>query len=108
MRRVLVDQARSEGRVKRSGGTPVPLEDELASVTTSPESAIDLDRILDELEKIDPRKCRMVELRFFVGFTAEETADLLGMSKATVDRDLRFARGWLADRLRGSASVEES
>jgi RNA polymerase sigma factor (TIGR02999 family) len=105
MRRVLVDQARSEGRVKRSGGTPVPLEDELASVTTSPESAIDLDRILDE---IDPRKCRMVELRFFVGFTAEETADLLGMSKATVDRDLRFARGWLADRLRGSASVEES
>jgi RNA polymerase sigma factor (TIGR02999 family) len=108
MRRVLVDQARLEGRVKRSGGTPVLLQDDLASVTTSPESAIDLDRILNELEKIDPRKCRMVELRFFIGFSAEETADLLGMSKSTVDRDLRFIRVWLADRLHGSAKGRAS
>jgi RNA polymerase sigma factor (TIGR02999 family) len=99
MRRVLVDHARSERRLKRSGGTPVALHDELASIDYSPEAAIDLDRILEELEKIDARKVRMVELRFFLGFSAEETAELLGTSKATVDRDLRFVRVWLVDRL---------
>jgi RNA polymerase sigma factor (sigma-70 family) len=56
---------------------------------------MDLDRVLDELEELDPKKCRMVELRFFLGFTAEETAELLSTSKATVDRELKFARGWL-------------
>jgi len=66
---------------------------------TSPEATIDLDRILHELEGIDPRKCRMVELRFFLGFTAEETAELLHTSKATIDRDLRFIRVWLSDRM---------
>jgi len=60
---------------------------------------MDLDRVLEELEKVDPKKCRMVELRFFLGFTAEETAELLHISKATVDRDLRFVRGWLYTRL---------
>jgi RNA polymerase sigma factor (sigma-70 family) len=60
---------------------------------------MDLDRVLDELEELDPKKCRMVELRFFLGFTAEETAELLSTSKATVDRELKFARGWLYERL---------
>lgn len=99
MRRVLVDHARSEQRAKRSGGVAVPLSDDLLWMKTSPESAIDLDRILLELESVDPRKCRMVELRFFLGFTADETAELLHTSKATVDRDLRFIRVWLAERL---------
>jgi len=99
MRRVLVDQARSEGRAKRSGGIPVELRDDLAWANTSPEATIDLDRVLEELEMIDPRKCRMIELRFFLGFTSEETAELLHTSKATVDRDLRFVRSWLHDRL---------
>jgi RNA polymerase sigma factor (TIGR02999 family) len=99
MRRLLVDQARSEHRVKRSGGVAVPLSDGLVWMETSPEATIDLDRILNELEEIDPRKCRMVELRFFLGFTAEETAEILQTSKATIDRDLRFIRVWLADRL---------
>jgi RNA polymerase sigma factor (sigma-70 family) len=58
-----------------------------------------MDRALQELHKLDPRKSRMVELRFFLGSTAEETADILQMSKATVDRELKFARGWLYDRL---------
>jgi RNA polymerase sigma factor (TIGR02999 family) len=102
MRRVLVDHARSEGRVKRYGGTPVVLHDDLATFDYSPEAAIDLDRILDELETMEPRKCRMVELRFFLGFSAEEAADMVGTSKATVDRELRFVRVWLADRLQGT------
>lgn len=99
MRRVLVDQARSESRVKRSGGVSVPLTDDLHWSNPSPEATIDLDRLLEQLERVDPRKCRMVELRFFLGFSAEETAELLQTSKATVDRDLRFVRVWLAERL---------
>ncbi|MGC2162985.1 MAG: ECF-type sigma factor [Silvibacterium sp.] len=99
MRRVLLDHARSEGRQKRDGGIPVPLNEELAWIDAKSVEMMDLDRILEELELVDPRKCRMVELRFFLGFTAEETAELLHTSKATVDRDLRFVRGWLYDRL---------
>jgi RNA polymerase sigma factor (TIGR02999 family) len=99
MRRVLVDHARSEGRQKRDGGIPVPLHEGLAWVDAKPAEMIDLDRALEELEALDTRKCRMVELRFFLGFSAEETAELLNTSKASVDRELRFLRGWLYDRL---------
>jgi len=99
MRRVLVDHARSQGRQKRDFGIPVPLDADLAWVDARPAEMIDLDRVLEELEQLDARKCRMVELRFFLGFTAEETAELLNTSKATVDRELRFVRGWLYERL---------
>ena len=99
MRRVLLDQARSQGRQKRDGGLNIPLTEELAWIGSRPIEAIDLDRVLAELEALDPRKCRMVELRFFLGFTADETAELLSLSKATVDRELHFVRGWLHDRL---------
>jgi len=99
MRRVLLDQARHQSRKKRDGDLNVPLTDELAWIGSQPIEAIDLDRVLAELETMDPRKCRMVELRFFLGFTADETAELLSLSKATVDRELRFVRGWLHERL---------
>ena len=56
-------------------------------------------RVLNELEALDARKCRMVEFRFFLGFTADETAELLNTSKATVDRELRFVRAWIYERL---------
>jgi RNA polymerase sigma factor (TIGR02999 family) len=102
MRRVLVDHARSEGRQKRDGGIPVPLDADMAWIKARPAEMIDLDRVLEELEQLDARKCRMVELRFFLGFTAEETAELLNTSKATVDREMRFVRGWLSDRLQAS------
>ncbi len=99
MRRVLVDHARAEGRQKRDGGVLVQLHDDLLWTDVSPADTIDLDRVLEELERIDPRKCRMLELRFFLGFTADETAELLHISKASVDRDMRFVRAWLNDRL---------
>jgi RNA polymerase sigma factor (TIGR02999 family) len=99
MRRVLIDHARSEGRQKRDGGIPVPLDEKLAWIDARQVEMIDLDRVLSELDEIDPRKCRMVELRFFLGFSAEETAELLSLSKATVDRELKFVRGWLYERL---------
>jgi RNA polymerase sigma factor (TIGR02999 family) len=99
MRRVLVDHARSEGRQKRNGGISVPLDEKLAWVDAKSAEIMDLDRALEELEALDARKCRMIELRFFLGFTAEETAELLHTSKTSIDRDLRFLRGWLYDRL---------
>lgn len=102
MRRVLIDHARSRTRAKRDGGTAIPLDEGLAWIDAKPVEAMDLDRVLNELEGIDPRKCRMIELRFFLGFTAEETAELLSTSKATVDRELRFARAWLHERLQGA------
>ena len=100
MRRVLVDHARSERRQKRDAGTPTPLEADMVWIDARPAEVMDVDRALDELEQLDARKCRMVELRFFLGFTADETAELMSTSKASVDRELRFIRGWMADRLR--------
>jgi RNA polymerase sigma factor (TIGR02999 family) len=104
MRRVLLDHARSQLRQKRDGGIPVPLDEKLAWIDARKVEFMDLDRVLSELESLDARKCRMVELRFFLGFSAEETAELLSTSKATVDRELRFVRGWLYERLHGPAT----
>ncbi len=98
MRRILVDYARTENSQKRDGGQPVALEDHVAWFELDPVAAIDMDRVLNELETLDPRKCRMVELRFLLGFTVEETADLMVLSASSVDRDLRFARTWLKNR----------
>jgi RNA polymerase sigma factor (TIGR02999 family) len=101
MRRILVDHARAAHRDKRDGGVRVALADDLVWVATMPSAdMVDIDRALLELEKIDPRKSRLVELRFFLGTTADEAAEILQTSKATVDRELRFARGWLYDRLK--------
>jgi len=99
MRRVLVDHARSERRQKRDGGLSVPLHEGMAWIDAKHAELIDLDQVLGELEELDQRKCRMIELRFFMGFTVAETAELLNISTASVDRDLSFVRGWLYDRL---------
>jgi RNA polymerase sigma factor (TIGR02999 family) len=94
MRRVLVDHARAKGRAKRDG-RPVSLEE---SILIAPERADDLlvvDDALDRLEEHDARAAKVVELHYFGGLTYAETAEALGVSAATVDRDLRFARAWL-------------
>ena len=94
-----MDHARGEKRQKRNGGIPVPLEEKLSWIDAAQVEWMDLDHVLNELNELDPRKCRMVELRFFLGFSAEETADLLNTSKATVDRELKFVRAWMYERL---------
>ena len=99
MRRVLIDHARSERRKKRDGGVMLPLEEGMAWTNATSAEMLDLDRVLDELAEIDPEKCRLVELRFFLGLSAEETAEVVGRSKATVDRELRFVKGWAKERL---------
>jgi RNA polymerase sigma factor (TIGR02999 family) len=104
MRRILVDHARSEGRQKRDGGEMVPLHEDMAWVDATSAEMLDLDRVLDELGAVDPQQCHIVELRYFLGFSAEETAELIGVSKPTVDREMRFARGWIHNRLRPGAA----
>ena len=100
MRMILIDHARQTHAMKRpSSGTRVPLHEEMAWVDASSEEMLALDDALDQLEMVDNRKVRVVELRFFLGCTNEETAQLLGVSRPTVDRDLEFAKAWLYRRL---------
>jgi RNA polymerase sigma factor (TIGR02999 family) len=96
MRRILVDHARHQHRLKRGGSAPALLLDE--SVVAAPESEVDLlslDDALTALARIDPRGARVVELRFFSGLTIEETAAVMEVSPGTVKRDWNTARAWL-------------
>ena len=96
MRRILVDWARSRGFQKRGGEAKrVPLNE---AVPVSPDSPIDLvglNKALEDLEKFDSRKAKVIELRFFGGLTLDETADVLQVSRDTVKRDWKLARNWL-------------
>jgi RNA polymerase sigma factor (TIGR02999 family) len=101
MRMLLADHARRNLREKRGGHNErVPLSDQLPWVDLNGPEYIDLDSALDELEKIDKRKSQMVELCHLLGCTTEESAEILHISLATAERDLKFARGWLFRRLR--------
>ena len=106
MRRILVDNARRELRVKHGGGAAAGSLDE-ASESTAVEGidrvdAVALDRALHKLEAIDPDQARIVELRFFAGLTVEETAEVVGVSPATVKREWAVAKGWLYREITGS------
>jgi len=101
MRQVLVDQARSRQRDKRGRGqAPVTLVTrDLADAEPALLDVLDLDGALEELESLDARKASVVELSYFGGMTDQEVADALAISTATVKRDLRTARAWLATAL---------
>jgi RNA polymerase sigma factor (TIGR02999 family) len=104
MRRILVNHARTRQTAKRgSAEAHVELSPDLAWVDPEGPEMLDLDRALDELESVQPRKARVVELRIFLGCTSEEAADVMGISKPTLDRDLRFALAWLFVRVKGPA-----
>lgn len=96
MRRILVDYARSRGYAKRGGAAwHVSLDDvAVASPEPSPD-IVALDEALSRLAQEDPRKARVVELRYFAGLTVEEISGLLGIAPATIMRDWSFARAWL-------------
>ncbi len=96
MRRVLVDFARSRGRVKRGGDSPPAALEEALVVSREPGAElVALDEALSSLETVDRRKSQVVELRFFGGMSVEETAETLKVSTETVKRDWRLARMWL-------------
>jgi RNA polymerase sigma factor (TIGR02999 family) len=104
MRMILIDHAR-ENQIKMRGGHSrcVPLNEEILWVKIDSPELLDLNRALEELGTLDAEKVKMVELRYFLGCTAEETAALMLVSKATVDRELKFIKGWLYQRIQPGA-----
>jgi RNA polymerase sigma factor (TIGR02999 family) len=103
MHRILVDHARRRHRAKRGGSAArLPLEEAL--VIAAEKSDVDLlalDEALERLAAIDPRQSRIVELRFFSGLSIEETAEVLGVSPATVKNDWNVAKAWLRREMGG-------
>ncbi|MBZ2186384.1 MAG: RNA polymerase subunit sigma-70 [Bryobacter sp.] len=103
MRLALIDHARGAKRDKRGGGgEAVPLHEDMAWLDAAGPEVIDLDRLLTELSEKDPEAVSMFETRYLLGCTAEETAEVFGVSKPTVDRRIRLARAWLYQRLKGA------
>jgi RNA polymerase sigma factor (TIGR02999 family) len=100
MRRVLVDHARKRGAAKRSPGTVyLDLGFSGAGGADRAPELLALDDALTELEKLDPRQAKIVELRFFAGLSVEETAEVAGISTATVKRDWKTARAFLLNEI---------
>jgi RNA polymerase sigma factor (TIGR02999 family) len=105
MRQVLVDHARRKRSDKRGGGaTKITLSGVAAAAQALDVDVLDLDNALEELAALDDRMARVVELKFFVGMTLEETAESLQVSHATVERDWAMAKAWLFRRLAGGVA----
>jgi RNA polymerase sigma factor (TIGR02999 family) len=94
MRQILVDHARRKHAGKRAG-QKVPLEEAISLAEERGHQLVALDAALSALEKIDPRKSKAVELRYFGGLSMDETSQALEVSAVTVRRDLRMAEAWL-------------
>jgi RNA polymerase sigma factor (TIGR02999 family) len=100
MRRILVEKARARQAAKRGGGeVRVTLSDSVVAAKDEPIDILVLDEALERLHALDSRQARVVELCYFGGLTYAEIGDLLGVSEATIDRDLRHARAWLRREL---------
>lgn len=96
MRQILVDHARRHKSEKRGNGEPkAPFDEALRLIQEPSSQVLALDDALTALAELDPRKCRIIELRFFAGLSLEETARALGLSVATVGREQRVAEAWL-------------
>ena len=96
MRRILVDNARSRGRLKRGAGKqPAALPEDLPSPESDPVRLLAISEALERLERADPPRAEIVVLRYFGGLSIDETAQALHVSSSTVDTAWRFARAWL-------------
>jgi len=105
IRRIVVDYARGRGYAKRGGGmTQIPLDEALIGIQGRRTDVLALDDALASLAKIDMRKARVVELRYFGGLSVAETAEVLGISRETVARDWRMAKAWLMRELKATPS----
>lgn len=98
-RRILVDHARHRSRVKRNHGVQITLDEALSDDGGTSLDLVALDTALRELETLAPRQGRVVEMRFFAGLDIDRTAEVLGISPATVKRDWTFARAFLLQAL---------
>jgi RNA polymerase sigma factor (TIGR02999 family) len=103
LRRILVDHARSRGYDKRGGkALHVPLDEVLVGARARGIEMLALDEALEALSKIDARKARVVELRYFGGLSIEETSEVMGISPETIKRDWKMAKAWLLAVLTGN------
>lgn len=108
MRHILIDHVRTRYAEKRGArSVRVPLSDDLQFVDPSGHDLLDLDRALDDLAALDPRKAELVQLCAFLGCGRGEAAELLGISLATAKRDFRMARAWLSQRLQHDVVSDE-
>jgi RNA polymerase sigma-70 factor (ECF subfamily) len=108
MRRILIDRARTRLSEKHGGEAPhIPFEDWLGAHPAKATEVLALDEALRRLAGDDPRKSKVVELRYFGGLTVEETAAVLGISPETVKRDWQVARLWLRHELRAGTGARE-
>jgi RNA polymerase sigma factor (TIGR02999 family) len=100
VRTALVDHYRQVRAEKRGGDrTRVPLHEDLLWIDANSDSVLDFELAMVELEKLDREQANLFGMRFLLGCTAEESATMAGMSKATVDRKVKMARAWLFQRL---------
>jgi len=99
MRQVLVDHARARHAVKRDGGSKVELSEDNHPLLEADVDIIALDEALTELAKLDPDLCRIVEMRYLGGLSVQATAEAMGVSLATIKRELAAARAWLSREL---------
>jgi len=99
MRRLIVDHARKSTAAKRGGGQVVSLDAGMDANDEQPAEIIRLHDALQELEDLEPRQAKVVELRYFGGLSIEETAEVLQISPATVKREWSMARAWLHSEL---------
>lgn len=100
MRDILVDQARRKARVKHGGDRQrVDLQENTPAIEPPTENLLALNDAIERLKASDERKGRIVMLRYFAGLTVEETAEVLGVSVGTIEREWRFIRAWLYDEL---------
>jgi len=106
MRWILTEHARSRIREKKKMDLMIPLVEEMPWLGHRQSDITDLDLALSKLEALDPRKARVLELRVYLGASAAETAEVLGLSKATVARDLTLAHAWLFRELRPEEAAE--
>jgi RNA polymerase sigma factor (TIGR02999 family) len=105
MRRILVDHARARLAEKRGGGgAKFSLDEAIDASDHRADQLVALDEALETLTTIDPQKGRVVELKYFGGMTLEETAEVLGVSRATVIREWRMAKAWLYGELNKDSS----
>jgi len=97
MRQILVDYARGRIAAKRGGKDAERIEIDIDARGVSPkmENAVPINEALERLKRIDPRQSRLVELRYFAGLNAEETAEVMGVSPKTIQREWRSAKAWL-------------
>ena len=107
MRQILVDQARRKARIKHGGDRRrVDMSKAEPAIDPPSDDIIGLDEALTQLEQDDPRKAKIIMLRYFAGLTEDETAAVLGLSSPTIRRECRFARAllsvWLGDRSAGT------